>query len=311
MTKIIQKQQLCLKLSNIFTRLHYKVSFNIPNTSSILLPTDLLRDSSKRKLFNIVAVKIEELFLELIADKKNISTLGDKSFFHHLIKSTTEEFLTSCYGYNVTLRSSIVDNSFYTKYLVEEENFLLLIPLQILRDSESKTFYSVFDPIYNKAYSSFIEALLDNLIVEVTNAVTYIIINEFSFIYDVRKNFYRSTFLSLRNVERFRNNLSWQLRIKRFLKRPADLYNSQQGIWVIRTTGIYYRIIYANRSLELLNLNQFAILTLITIEIKDFLVSRFDETVYLFGSTVRYTLTSVFGQLIGLVWRGIIEGLKK
>jgi hypothetical protein len=139
----------------------------------------------------------------------------------------------------------------------------------------------------------------------------FIVINEFSFIYEIRKNFYRSNFLSLRNVERFCHNLSWQSRVKSFIKRPADIYNSQQGIWIIRTTGIYYRIIYANRSTELLNLRRFSLVTLIGIETKDFLVSRIDETIYFFGNSVRYTLTSVIGQVIGLIWRGIIEGLKK
>ena len=50
---------------------------------------------------------------------------------------------------------------------------------------------------------------------------------------------------------------------------------------------------------------------LIGIETKDFFVSRVDEIIYVFGSTVRYTFTSIFGQVIGLIWRGIIEGLKK
>ena len=309
--KTTQKEQLCLKLSNIFTRLQYKVNFAMRNTSSLLLPTDLLRDNTKRKLFHIVTVKVEKLFLQLIEDDQQKLLLNERSLFPQLIQSATEEFLVSCYGYNIQIRSKLVKESFYTKYLLEEEKFLLQIPLQILRDPESKTFYSVFEPIYNKAYDSFIEALLDNLVVEITNAIMFLIITEFSFIYDVRKNFYRSTFLSLRNVERFRNNLSWQIRLKRFVKRPADLYNSQQGIWVIRTTGIYYRIIYANQSLELLKLNQFSVVTLVAIEIKDFLISRLDEVIYLFGSTIRYTLTSIFGQVIGLVWRGIIEGLKK
>ena len=66
-----------------------------------------------------------------------------------------------------------------------------------------------------------------------------------------------------------------------------------------------------NRSAELLKLNQSSTLTLIGIETKDFFVSRVDEIIYVFGSTVRYTFTSIFGQVIGLIWRGIIEGLKK
>lgn len=195
--------------------------------------------------------------------------------------------------------------------VLSDEKILLNLPLQILGQEDSSLFRSIFVPIYSKAYDSFIEALVDNLIVEIANNVMFIIINEFSSVYEIRKNFYRSNFLSLRNVERFRNNLSWQSKVRNYIKRPADIYNSQLGIWVIRTTGIYYRTIYANRSVELSTLKQFSLLTLISIEAKDFLVSRIDEAIYFFGNTVRYTFTSIIGQVIGLVWRGIIEGLKK
>jgi hypothetical protein len=47
------------------------------------------------------------------------------------------------------------------------------------------------------------------------------------------------------------------------------------------------------------------------VEAKDFLTNRLDETIYLISKGIRFTLTSVFGQVIGLVWRGVIEGLKK
>ena len=307
-----EREKLSIRFSNVFARLQYKINFNINNTSSFLLATDLLRDNTKRRLFTIVASNVENVFSELLNNDIPINPAKGKAIFLTLIKGTTQQFLTSYYGCNVSIQPAIIQESFYTKnFVLNDEKILLNVPLQVLRNSESKLFRSIFVPIYTKAYDSFIEALLDNLIVEITNAVMFIIINEFSFIYEVRKNFYRSNFLSLRNVERFRNNLSWETRIKTFIKRPSDIYNSQQGIWVIRTTGIYYRVVYANRSDELLNLKKVSLLTLVGIETKDFVVSRLDELVYLLGNSIRYTLTSVVGQVIGLVWRGIIEGLKK
>jgi hypothetical protein len=127
----------------------------------------------------------------------------------------------------------------------------------------------------------------------------------------MRRSLYRSIFLSVRNVERFRNNLSWQLNIRRFVKKPSNLYNSEQGIWLIKTTGICYRIIYANHSNELLVLDKYAMFTLFFIEIKDFLFSRIDEIVYFFGNTIKYQVSSTLGQVIAVIWRNIIEGLKK
>lgn len=306
-----EKKRLTRRFSNVFARLQYKINFDISNTSSFLLATDLLRDNSKRKLFKIVATNVENVFLQILDESPSLTSIRGQSIFFSLIKRTTQEFLMSCYGFNIPIDAIVIKDSFYTKLLLMDERVFLAVTLQILGSDDTKLFRSIFVPIYTKAYDSFIEALLDNLVVEITNAVMFIVINEFSSIYEVRKTLYRSNFLSLRNVERFRNNLSWQSRTKSFVKRPADLYNSQQGIWIIRTTGIYYRIIYANRAVELLMLKQFALSTIIFIETKDFVLSRIDEVIYFFGSTIRYTLTSVIGQVIGLVWRGIIEGLKK
>ena len=308
---MIERERVIRRFSNVFARLQYKVNFGIKNTSSFLLATDLLRDNSKRRLFKIVSTNVERIFLELVRDGSILTSKRSKAIILILIQETIEEFLLSCYGYKITIKSQIIKNSFYTNLLINDEKILLRVLFQVFGTKDSKLFRALFAPVYNKTYESFIEALLDNFVVEITNVVMFIIINEFSWIYEVRKTFYRSNFLSLRNVERFRNNLSWQSRINNFIRRPSDIYNSQQGIWVIRTTGIYYRTIYANRSKELKTLRKFSLLTLIGIETTDFLVSRFDEIIYLFGSTVRYTLTSVVGQVIGLVWRGVIEGLKK
>ena len=307
----LDRKKVILRVGNVFARLQYKINFDISNTSSFLLATDLLRDNSKRRLFKIVATNVENVLLELVKDGSELNPKKSQSIVFSLVKKTTQEFLTECYGYKINIHSSIITNSFYTKLILSDEKILFGVPFQILSTDNSKLFRSIFVPIYSKAYESFVEALLDNLIVELANAVMYIVINEFSFIYEVRKSFYRSNFLSLRNVERFRNNLSWQSRVKSFVRRPSNIYNSQQGIWIIRTTGIYYRVIYANRSNELINLPRLSLFTLITIETRDFLTSRLDEIIYFFGSSVRYTLTSVVGQVIGLVWRGIIEGLKK
>lgn len=305
------RNNLITRFSKVFARLHYKINFDITNTSSFLLATDLLRDNTKRRLFKIVTTNVETLFLELLTKGIVLNSSKSQSIFFSLIQQTTQEFLTDCYGFKVNVHPTVIRESFYTKLILSDEKILLNVPFQILGTTDAKLFRTIFVPIYNTAYDSFIEALLDNLIVEVTNAVMFIIINEFSFIYEVRKNFYRSNFLSLRNVERFRNNLGWQSRIKSAVKRPSEIYNSQQGIWIIRTTGIYYRVIYANRSDEIMTLKSFSLITLVLIETKDFLLSRIDEVIYFFGSGVRYTLTSVIGQVIGLVWRGIIEGLKK
>jgi hypothetical protein len=90
-----------------------------------------------------------------------------------------------------------------------------------------------------------------------------------------------------------------------------DLYNNRYNVYVWRTSGIYFQTVYANRSKEITSLRRIPLLTLVFVEGKDFLLSRFDEVILVVSQGLRFTLTSVLGQIIGLVWRGVIEGLKK
>ena len=95
--------------------------------------------------------------------------------------------------------------------------------------------------------------LVRNIVLEISNCVVYFSIVKFSSVYAFRQTLYRSKFLSLRNFERFKNNLSWQLLTKVYLQRPLDLYNNRYEIFILRTNGIYCRTIYANRSSDVSN----------------------------------------------------------
>ena len=73
-----ERKKLVLRFNNVFARLQYKINFNINNTSSFLLATDLLRDSSKRRLFKIAATNVEKMFLDLLNEEKQIEHIKGK-----------------------------------------------------------------------------------------------------------------------------------------------------------------------------------------------------------------------------------------
>jgi hypothetical protein len=296
------------KVNKLFTRLQHKLYPNLKNKGNFLLSTDILRDDIKRDLLRIVVLNIETKFLNLI--KRDLNLFDDKAILLELVKLSTEDFLTSCYGSKVTIRSTIVSRSVYSQLLVENSNIILKVPFLELLDSNTKVFQNTFDPIYTVASDKFLEVLFDNLIIEISNCVMQIIISEFSIINSVRQVLYRSNFLSSRNFDRFRNSLAWQTRLKCYVNYPKNLYNWQYGIWVIRSKGIYYRTIYANRSEKLFNLETRSLVTVTIIEIYDFLSSRVDEVLYLLGDSIRFALGTTIGKFVGIFWRGIIEGLK-
>jgi hypothetical protein len=304
--KILNQQ-----LNLIFVELNYKVNFNLSNNSSYLLPTDLLRDNIKKHLYKVVSLKVEKLIYSVLLKNGKFDERATEKIFYFLLKSSTEELLNFYFGSHFKINTLRFKNLFYINALATENKVIFTTTLSFLTSANLTLFGSVFYPVYKFTSNTFVAALVDNFIVGITNCVIFYVINELSYLCDVRKMLFRSNFLSLRNLERFKNNLNWQARVKSYFTYPRDTYNNEYNLWVIRTTGVYNRIIYANRSNELKDLTNLSSTTILIIEAKDFLSSRVDEIFYNTGNSIRYTLTSVIGQFVALLWRGIIEGLKK
>jgi len=283
--------------------------------NQILLGIDLLKENVKNDLLCITTLKVEETYNKLLHQAQSpsfsFSLEKGRTLFLILIKQTCETFLKQQYGYKVNVNLNTLRYSLYTKKLLTDTEILFQVPFFVLVNNKFPLFRLIYYPVYRVASEDFIEALIDNLILEISNCVIYFNIINFSSIYAFRQTLYKSKFLSLRNFERFKNNIIWQLRISNYIKRPLDLYNNRYNIFILRTSGVYSKTIYANRSREITSLKKIPLITIIFVEIQDFLTGRLDEAFYFISKGVRFTFTSVFGQIIGLVWRGIIEGLKK
>jgi hypothetical protein len=313
MAKKIKNDDVKNLTSRIFAKILYKTNFSNKKGNKQLLGIDLLKTEIQKDLLATTTLSVEKIYIELLekADPKTVMQKKGQLIFLQCVKKSCEDFLTKQYGYKVSLNLDVFKKSLYTKTLLKDIELIFQVPFYGLIDSKSKNFRSIYYPVYNVASESFIEALIDNMILEICNCVMYFSIIKFSSVYAFRQTLYRSNFLSLRNFERFKNNLSWQLITKIYVQRPMDLYNNRYEILILRTSGIYSRTIYANRSKEIVSLGSFSLLTLIIVEFRDFLIGRLDETIYFLSKSIRFTITSGLGQFIGLIWRGIIEGLKK
>ena len=299
--------------SNVFARVSYKLKFYNTTEQRFLLSIDLLKASLQQDLFYITIRNIEKTYSDLFQYPNPNSVINQKGkiLFLQTVQNTCEDFLTKTYGQDIRVNPYKLKNSLYLKYLLEDIEILFQVPLSTLNNPKAAEFCSVYAPVYAYASNSFIDTLIENLIIEIANAVVYFNFVNYSVFYTFRQTLYKTKFLSLRDFERFKNNLIWKLRIKKYIQRPTDLYNSRYRLFVFRTTGIYSRMIYANRSPQLNSLSKLPLITVSFIELADFFKSRLEETFFIIRKGVKYILTSVLGQFIGLVWRGIIEALKK
>ena len=86
-----------------------------------------------------------------------------------------------------------------------------------------------------------------------------------------------------------------------------DLYNSSFDLYLLGSSGIYSRTIFANRAVEFSNLKQLSLLTVLSLEARDFFASRIEE---LFILLVRVYVLRLVLYLVNF-WVYFGEGLLK
>jgi len=307
-----EKSTLKKLLGNIFTRVSYKINFSNRKGNQVLLAIDILKDEVRKDLLHITCQSVERTYSELMTHNAPFIDMhrNGEAIYLKLLCDTCNSFLLKQYGCELQFSSAKFRKSLYIQDLLTDIDIIFQTPFYGILNSKSPEFMLAYSPIYSYASESFLEALIDNLVIETANCVAYYSIINFSFLYPFRKTLYRSKFLSLRNFERFKNNLVWRININAYIQRPNSIYSSKYNILLLRTNGICARTIYANRPKALQSLNNLPLTFITLIELKDFIISRFDEFIYFLSKGIRFTLTSVVGQFIGLIWRGIIEGLK-
>ena len=303
-----------LEPEKLFIRLYTRLNLSLDNNTNFLLGTDLLRYEVKQNLFKHAISTVEVCFLDMLQKKQQVvSVAQSRLILADLIVRVGEVFLNSQYGIKIKLDASKLHRSSntYLQTLYDDADILVALPFSSLLNNKSQIFRSIFTPVYEIASVALIESLFENLIIALTSGVIIIISTEFSLVPNIRQNLYKSNFLSIRNIEQFKNKLAWQNRLKQYVIRPKNLYNSEYSLFVIRTDGIYSRPIYANRMNELLELNSVALFVVNYIELQDFIVARSNGTLLLVGKGTQYFFTSVVGRAIGLIWKGVLDGLKK
>jgi DNA-binding NarL/FixJ family response regulator len=153
------------------------------------------------------------------------------------------------------------------------------------------------------------EALLANWVVQVANGVISPLLNHFATDSWIKQTFYDYRWLSTREIERFRNALSWHYRIQRLFTEPRDIFESQVTVLVFTDQGLRSQALYSPRDQELKTLSGIPFVVTLALEARDAIAPPLRATVTWVGRGVVFVLTQVVGRGIGLVGRGIIQGV--
>lgn len=300
----------------LFDQTLVKLQSNFVNFSHETLELDIFRSDKKRELLYTVLREVEKILAELRFAEIQPDQLPEKrlEIVVDLWQSSTETFF----------------GKYYTLPLEGQQLEVVSILLQdadIVRDSMLEKIPAVEETIAHLLYKTPLivdnlpcpagsvegmrraEQLLQNLIIRVANAVIQPLLEHFSDVETIKQNFYDRCLLSTREIERFRNDLSWKYRFQQYIGEPKAIYESCYWLLVLDDRGIKKISIYASRRQELEALSGIQQTVTLVLESRDAIAPRLRSAVTFAGSSLVYVLTQVIGRGLGLIARGVLDSI--
>ncbi len=289
---------------------------NLYNLTDSPLEIDILKEEKKRELLLIILRKLEDILDDLRFSQVALEQLPEKQgiVLHDLWQATTIEF----FGRYATLQLNDRPVEMVDVLLQDAEvvQISILSKIPLVAEFLAHLLFQMPLTIDDRSYATGtveamlrMEQLLQNLIVQIANAVMQPLLNRFGNVESVKRNFYDKRLLSTREVERFRNNLSWRYRVEKYFSEPTAIFESRHNLLTLTAGGIAQESIYAPRTEELADLAGIPLAVTLALEARDAISPRLRSAISFFGSGVVYLLTDVIGRGIGLIGRGIVKGI--
>ncbi len=308
--------------SILFETTARKLQSNLQNVTGMPLETDILRLEKKRELFYLILRKLEAILDELRFSQVQPSLLAEKrlTILQDLWQATTTDFFGKYYTLQISrLTSSGVRNTEIVPVLLQDAETVqaaLLDKIPLVEDLLACLLFQTPLEIDNHAYSPDsleavirAEAILQNLMIQVANGVLQPLLNQFADVEVIKQNLYHKRLLSTREIEKFRNALSWKYRLRSLIHEPKEIFESRFRLFVLREWGVDQTSIYVSRSQELRQLSGLRLGVTIALELRDAVAPPLRSVVAFLGKGAVYLLTQVIGRGIGLVGRGIVQGV--
>jgi DNA-binding NarL/FixJ family response regulator len=304
------------KQIGIFDRIATKLQSNLDNLTPSPLEIDILRQDKKRELFYLILRQFEGLLDELRFSQVTLEQLPAKQ--SELLEDLWASVATDFFGRYHTLsiddrQIEIVPTILQDANIVRSE-ILDKIPqpielLNYLLFQQPLTIDNAICQAGTPAAADRACSLLENLTICMANAVMQPLLNRFADLESMKTGFYDRRLLSSREIERFRNDLSWRYRIDRYIGEPQAIFESRYQLFTFTNYGIKQIYIYAPRPQELAQLGGIPLVVTLALETRDAIVPRLRSATTFIGSGIVYLLTEIIGRGIGLIGRGVIKGV--
>ncbi|AUB42838.1 DNA-binding response regulator, NarL/FixJ family, containings REC and HTH domains [Nostoc flagelliforme CCNUN1] len=302
--------------SALFASCITKLQFPLRNVTDIPLEIDIFREDKKRELLYLILQKLAEQLDELRASQIEINQLYEVRFslLRELWQATITDFFGKFSRMKLGNRNIEIVNYLLSNIQVVQKDILNKIPLvcelysYLLFQTELNIDNTSYPVVSAEAKSQAL-MILENLLVQVANGVVQPLLNSLADVEEIKQNFYGRQLISTREIERFRNELSWKYRLKDYINEPKAVFESRYELFVIAPRGIAITSVYASRNQELVELSNIPLVVTLLLEFSDAIAPRLKSLLAVVGSGIVFILTQIIGRGLGLIGRGILQGI--
>ncbi|MEH1792791.1 DUF3685 domain-containing protein [Nostoc sp.] len=302
--------------STLFTSCVSKLQFSLRNVTDVPLEIDIFREEKKRELLYLILQKLTEQLDELRASQIQLGQLNEVK--NTLIGDLWQAAITDFFGKfsRIKLGNNNIEivNLFLQNAEVVQRDILNKIPLigelysYLLFQTELNIDNTSYPVVSAEAKSQTL-MILENLLIQVANGVVQPLLNYLADVEEIKQNFYSRQLISTREIERFRNDLSWKYRLRNYINEPKAVFESRYELFVIAPRGIAITSVYASRNQELGKLSNIPLVVTLLLEFSDAIAPRLKSLLSFLGSGIVFILTQIIGRGLGLIGRGILQGI--
>ncbi len=154
-----------------------------------------------------------------------------------------------------------------------------------------------------------LETLIVNWVLRTSELLTAEVISACSDWPELREYLLRPNFFSTRELERLRNQLNSQRRWQYMIEYPIQLYESKRKLFKLNNGKIETLLVSEARDNDLKQLGWWQKQITLLVEARDALAPQLQALLKYFGDLMVIVLTNVLGRAIGLVGKGIAQGM--
>ena len=299
----------------IFNRL--KERYNNENLEVDFNNSSIILSGIKKEFISRLICKMLDELDNLIKNiKENYKEKDFRSDFNSLIqelKINTISNITESYFRVKRENESISLNEYIYKevncYENDSESHESIMFIEPIINNEPLNFDGKVLPLYETESFIILENIISNWVIRNCNLLASEVFNICSTWPELRSILINPELQSTRNFERFRNNINNYNRWHEYIYMPIYLYESKREYIDIIENKFTRYFKNENREKELENLEWIQKQVTLLVEIRDAVAPQLEIAVKYLGNLFVTFLTKVVGKAIGLVGKGILQGL--